>query len=232
MGLTIHYTIRWPEKNRMFWAQAVREARLRIARRRLGRVSPLRETDGTWAGGLQFEPIRSQPGQVGEVPPLCGRLFTLDVGEDCEPAVMGLCHYPPCIRRTWGDRHRLRGWIYRSFSKTQYAGLHGWTHFRRCHLAVIRALEVWRELGARVTIHDEGDYWPDHDEAALRRNLDQMNAAIAGAAGALKDFADDDGGPPVQSPIFAHPQFERLEAEGVSQHGKKIAALTRVLGRR
>jgi hypothetical protein len=59
-----------------------------------------------------------------------------------------------------------------------------------------------------------------------------MDGAIAGIAGALKDVADELGGPPVQSPIFAHPQFERIEANGVRRHGSKIAAAVRAIAGR
>jgi hypothetical protein len=160
-----------------------------------------------------------------EVQPEWGYLFTLDVGEDCEPMRLGLCRYPRF--------HYYKGrplftnqpdWRLSAFSKTQYASLHGWEHFRRCHLAVIAALGIWRKLGARVKISDEGEYWPRRSERTLRRELDQMNGIIAGLAGALKDAADDDGGPPVQSPIFAHPQFERLEAKGAEGAGAQVAA--------
>ena len=147
---------------------------------------------------------------------------------------MGLCRYPEKIWQTgrvWRLRE-LEGWRLKLFCKTQYASLHGWEHFRRCHLAVLAALGVWLDLGVEVQISDEGEYWPRRSERALRENIGMMNAAIAGVAGAFQDLADDDGGLPVQSPIFAHPQFERLEAEGVSRHGKKIAAVTRALGRR
>ena len=68
-------------------------------------------------------------------------------------------------------------------------------------------------MGLTVEINDEGEYWPGRDEAALRLNVGQMNGAIAGAAGAMKDAAGDDS---IQSPIFAHPQFEHLEAEGAA----------------
>ena len=73
-----------------------------------------------------------------------------------------------------------------------------------------------RRLGLSVEIHDEGDYWPSRDLKALRQNLDEMNGVVAAAAGALKDAAGDDS---IQSPMFAHPHFERLEAEGVRRFG-------------
>ena len=78
-----------------------------------------------------------------------------------------------------------------------------------------------------MKISDEGGYWPRRSERTLRQELDLMNGAIAGLAGALKDVGDEHGGPPVQSPIFAHPQFEHLEADGVARHGRNIAALVR-----
>jgi hypothetical protein len=130
-----------------------------------------------------------------------------------------------------GRRYRtgLRGWRFHGFSKTQYASLHGWEHFRRCHTAVIDLLAELRQLGVSVKISDEGDYWPRRNEAALRQNLGELNAAVASAAGALKDWGEKQGGPPVQSPIFAHPQFERLEAEGEARARGVVAALRQSL---
>ena len=103
-------------------------------------------------------------------------------------------------------------WRLRSFSKTQYASLHGWEHFRRCHVAVIDFLAALRPLGFNVKISDGGDYWPRRSERKLRAEIGLMNRLIAGAAGALKD-ADGDGNG-VQARIFERPPFERLEAEG------------------
>lgn len=54
------------------------------------------------------------------------------------------------------------------------------------------------------------------NQASLRRLL-QMNAVVAAAAGVLKDYAEESAGTRVQSPILAHPQFERLEAEGAAR---------------
>jgi hypothetical protein len=111
--------------------------------------------------------------------------------------------------------------------KTQFASLHGWEHFRRCHLAILGLLEEARRLGCRVTVFDEGEYWPGRNEAKLRKNVEEMNCAIAAAAGAMKDFdkAMDSAG--VRSLIFAHPQFERLEAKGAA--GKHVAAVRKAL---
>ena len=82
---------------------------------------------------------------------------------------------------------------------------------------MIDLLNEGRRLGCRVTITDEGEYWPRRNEAKLRRNVEQMNCAIAAAAGAMKDHDKATGAEGVQSPIFAHPQFEHLEAEGAAR---------------
>ena len=79
-----------------------------------------------------------------------------------------------------------------------------------------------------VEITDEGDYWPGRDLAALRRNLDEMNGVVAAAAGALKDWGEERGGAPVESPIFSHPHFERLEAAGAARgHASRLRKLLR-----
>ena len=75
----------------------------------------------------------------------------------------------------------------------------------------------------------EGEYWPGRNETALRQNVEQMNGAIAAAAGAMKDFDRAKGAACVQSPIFAHPQFERLEAEGAARG--HATALRKVLSK-
>jgi hypothetical protein len=78
-------------------------------------------------------------------------------------------------------------------------------------------LDAARRLGCRVNVIDEGEYWPGRNEAALRQNVEQMNCAVAAAAGALKDLDRAGSTAGVQSPIFAHPQFEHLEAEGAAR---------------
>jgi len=57
-----------------------------------------------------------------------------------------------------------------------------------------------------------------------------MNRLVAATTGALKDSyesrADES---PVQSPIFAHQQFERLEAEGGPRVAPALKKILRVL---
>ncbi|MDQ5978064.1 MAG: hypothetical protein QG602_1036, partial [Verrucomicrobiota bacterium] len=52
---------------------------------------------------------------------------------------------------------------------------------------------------------------------------------VAAFAGAMKDATEDaPGGASVQSPIFVHPQFERLEAEGIAREGKFVKQAVRL----
>lgn len=98
--------------------------------------------------------------------------------------------------------------------KTQYASLHGWESFRRCHLAAVDLALAGQSLGLDVRIEDEGGYWPGRNEVALRAAVERLNRLVAGLAGALKDVEDASGrAPSVESPVFEHPAFERLEAE-------------------
>jgi hypothetical protein len=129
-------------------------------------------------------------------------------------------------------RTHLPGWRFEGFTKTQYASLHGWEHFLRCHTAVVDLLAGAAQLGLTVTINDEGGYWPGRSLIALRAELDEMNGLVAAAAGALKDSYDSRADEsPVQSPIFAHQQFEQLEAEGASRVATVLEKLRTAIGK-
>src|ERR1035441_185459 len=130
------------------------------------------------------------------------------------------------------ERRKARGWRLAGFSKTQYASLHGWEHFQRCHCTVVNLLAASRTPELRVKISDEGDYWPRRSLAKLRQNLDHMNGLVAAAAGALKDhYEGAEGAKRVQSPVFAHPQFERLEAEGAMRVAPLLNKLRAAVGK-
>ena len=231
MGLTIHFDlIAPPETDAARAHELVRQMR-RLAqgfkqRGRLDDVRPIGHEQEAlrWAEESKTVPHPWSRGCQSsiDIPAEEGFLFFVGVGEDCEPLRLALCRYPKSVMMG-GKRYRtkLPGWRFHGFSKTQFASLHGWAHFRRCHTAVIDLLAAIRRLGLEVTISDEGDYWPGRSLPALRRNLDEMNGIVAAAAGALKDADDGEGGG-VQSPIFAHRDFERLEAEGHERAGDLI----------
>jgi hypothetical protein len=165
-----------------------------------------------------------------DVPPQTGHVFSVNVGQDCEPLLLGLCRYPATARHRGRDLPTKVGvgWRLRYFCKTQYASLHGWEYFLHCHRTVIDLLNFWRTLGVQVRISDGGGYWPRRSVATLRRNLDEMNGIVAAMGGALKDAG---GEAPVESPIFRHPQFERLEAAGARRHVGQLRQAVEVLQR-
>jgi hypothetical protein len=150
-----------------------------------------------------------------EILPEAGHIFLIKIGENCEPLRIGLCRYPATVH--FGGNELPTGkparWRLSAFCKTQYASLHGWDYFKRCHCAVVHLLAACRMPDLRVKIMDEGAYWPRRSVSKLRENLDRMNGLVAATAGALKDAAEGAPGA-VQSPIFGHKNFERLEAEG------------------
>lgn len=228
MGLTLHYKLRAPAGATdsgiaaLVAAMHAAATTLRRAGRieRVGRIAAAPE-DLAWLGEWMPVPVPGETNCVRgvEVPALDGQVFSVTLGEGCEPLRIGLCRYPDRVPDHQTGRTRAvrrRGWRLAGFCKTQYASLHGWEHFRRCHTAAVDLLAGLRRLGLRVWIQDEGGYWPGCDEGQLRRGLKQMNGIVAAFAGALKDAADATGGAPVQSPIFAHPHFERIEAEGAA----------------
>ena len=231
MGLTVHYQLSAPRFEPAAARQAVKQGHALALRRKqageVGGVSAIRE-DVTGHPLARQWVMYSVPGSENtrsgiEIRPVEGFLFTVNAGEDCEPLALGLCRYPETVLHKGASVPTKLGggWRFAGFSKTQDASLHGWEHFFRCHRAVVELLADWRTPDVRVKISDEGEYWPRRSVANLRRNVDQMNALVAGMAGALKD-GDDGEGARVQSPIFAHRDFERLEAAGEARSGKAI----------
>ena len=232
MGVTIHYTLSAPAALKPVEALGLVEQMRAVAldmkrRRRVKSVGDIAsDTAHALYEGRQFPNVRS--GWNGkeyspEVRPTRGAFFEVDVGKDCEPFLIGLFKYPARVTSCETDNNECQtkmgwGWQYHRHCKTQYASLHGWTHFRRCHVAVVDFLIALRALGIAVKISDEGHYWPGRSVRALRENVGMMNRVIAAAAGAMKDAFDDGS---IQAAIFAHPQFERLEAEGADLLAKR-----------
>lgn len=244
MGLTVHYHMTVPADLAEAEAKKIVES-LQLTAGRLclkmwvDNVHPITSDPKTLrrhATRWRFMRERGHPTRKHhvEIPPSAGFLFCVDVGRDCEPLWLGLCRYPKTV--CYGGRNVRtladKGWRFHGFSKTQFASLHGWEHFMRCHCAVVHLLAASRSPDLRVKISDEGDYWPRRSLTKLRENLDQMNGIVAAAAGALRDhFPAAKPEDAVQSPIFAHRQFERLEAEGAQRLGTKLKQLRSLLGR-
>lgn len=169
------------------------------------------------------------------VEPTDGWIFLVQLGAGSEPLVLGLCRYPATVKapggEAWLSSGKDGGWHFLASCKTQYASLHGWESFRRCHLAAVDLALAGQTLGLEVRVEDEGGYWPGRNEVALRASVERLNRLVAGLAGALKDASDDSGNSPsVESPILEHPAFERLEAEALdSADARKLRDALRVV---
>lgn len=246
MGLTIHYQIRLKasdtESGYVDALQIVKRAQAfarKLERQRL--VAGVGEITSS-AAALAIAPVFNrrfnQEHGWGWKPafPEAGWLFQVDIGDGCESLRLGLCRYPyagPYIGpRRWAKLHSPEQAVWRleGFCKTQYASRHGWEHFRRCHVEVIELLEHWRTFGASVQIKDEGGFWPRYSENKLRRNIVEYDQCIAAFGGALKDAAGECG-ETIEAPIFNHPQFEQLEAQGMAEHGGKIGRAVEIVKR-
>ena len=54
-------------------------------------------------------------------------------------------------------------------------------------------LEHMQQLGFRVRVSDEGDFWEGTRLAVLAKNIGEYDAMLAGMAGLLKDAAEASG---------------------------------------
>ena len=238
MGLSIHYQIHLEPGDAVNARQLVRTLHRRARElARAGKIEKVHSISSAhddldrFASLFITRPDPDDPHTIRgiSVPPVEGCIFPVGIGEGCELLWLGLCRYPATVRHDGRDVVTKfdHGWRMQGACKTQYASRQSWEHFQRCHTTVIALLRHCADLGARVRISDEGGWWPRRSDATLRRKLDEMNGIVAAFAGAMKD-ADDEGGPTIASPIFAHPHFERIEAEGVARHGAKIAAAKKI----
>ena len=147
--------------------------------------------------------------------------FSTLVGPGCESAEFGLCMIPQFVtiplngaryRRPMPDSDK---WTFHSFCKTQYASdprCGGTQNFLKCHLTVIKALDIAKEIGFDVTVNDEGDYFNNRDQTELLKNIGVHNEMIAGLAGQLDDAAKE-AGMTTEAPIKQYSNFEHLEAD-------------------
>lgn len=236
MGLTIHYTLSMKKGTTFRFLRDLLKGTARLARKigcaHVGKVLHSTETDPTALPFFETYPGRERRLAGGSG--THGWLLEVWPGEGCETAKFGILRerreIPSKGRKTvWPPRYRTR-WTLHWFCKTQYAGEHGWEHFLKCHLRVIRLLDYWREMGAQVKVHDEGGYWESRSEKKLRQELGDYDRLIAGLGGVFKDACDASGGRlSVESPIFSYKNFERLEHEGQQEFGGRIQQLHETL---
>lgn len=130
------------------------------------------------------------------------RGFLAHPGKGSEPASFGF------LLREFHD-DSSHEWFWQGMCKTQYASILGEKHFIDCHLRLVDMMEYAIQLGIDVTVWDEGHYWETRDHNRLLTEVDKMNRLVARVAGRFHDAIG--GVAPVHSPIFEHPEFERLE---------------------
>ncbi len=201
----------------------------------------LADDDSRWHPGARYvtDPARQRheviEGEVGDVPVEAHIIHADDSGlievrpieaywfaanhPGSEPCILGLARYLAVVERRAEDRRPGaldtglgEGWHWQHFTKTQYAGMPqygGPDNFLRAHKAVVALLDEAIRLGIDVDVADDSEYWRHRDDERMLRTLREWNGLIAAVGGMLKDRIAD-----VQSPIFEHPEFEHLEAEG------------------
>lgn len=174
-------------------------------------------------GGKPVHTEGSEATCIMGVTPLHVIAFSTLVGPGCESAEFGLCRVPRFVTiKLEGIQYRRPmpesdKWTFHSFCKTQYASdprCGGVQNFLKCHLTVIKALDIAKEIGFDVTVNDEGDYWTTRDQTELLKNIGVHNEMIAALAGQLNDAAKAVG-MTMEAPITAYPNFEHLEADSV-----------------
>jgi hypothetical protein len=240
MGLSINYRIHAPvgvnpaDAKRLLTAMHSLAVGMRQRQllQTVRRVQPAAGSDFPLLNEWQLVTVDAHTSRGIAVPPRDGGFFLVELGDDAEPLTLGLCSYPDAVFDPVNGRRRKvsrTGWRFASSCKTQYAHLHGWEHFRRCHVAAIELLAGFQQLGLQVVIDDEGGYWPSRDVAALREKIRRYDGLVAAFAGMIKDAGDEAGLENIRAPILAHPSFEHVEAEGQAQHGKKLRQALKIV---
>lgn len=153
--------------------------------------------------------------------------FTAFPGEECEPMNCLLARYPEVADVNGRSvRPGVTGWRGSAFTKTQYASTVSAEHFLRCHRTVVAALDAAKALGLLGSVLDESEYWHHRDDARLLATVQDWNAKLAGFVGALETVTGEE----TPAPIKRHPEFERLEHQGLDRDATLLAkAVARVL---
>jgi hypothetical protein len=199
-------------------------------------------------GGLYLSRTRRDGDQeTVYVPGLHAMFFHVRV-EGAESAVIGLANHPPVslhrediIQRdkNGSERSRLLGqgdpiefstrrrgyYSWHSFCKTQYAAhpkLGGEANFLKAHLSLIELLDQILAVGVQMRIRDDSRYAQHRDVDRLLRCSRKWDALVANIVGNLGDALGDELGS-LAAPIKQRPDFEHLEAKGISLLRKMAA---------
>ena len=168
--------------------------------------------------------------------------------QGAESAPIGLASHPPVVvhredvierNKDGSERGRRLGqgdhiefptrrggcYSWHSFCKTQYAGnpkLGGEANFLKSHLSLIELLDQIQAAGVKIRIRDDSRYANHRDVNRLLRSLRDWDAIVAKFVGNLGDALGDESGA-LLAPIKDRPDFEHLEAKGISVLRKMAA---------
>jgi hypothetical protein len=207
--------------------------------------------DSVCQGGLYLSRTRADGDQETVHVPALHTLFFYVHVQGAESAPIGLASHPPVVlhredvierNEDGSERGRLLGqgdpvelptrrrgyYSGQSFCKTQSAAnpkLGGEPNFLKAHLSLIELLDQIRAAGVKVRIRDDSRYARHRDVNRLLRCLRNWDAIVAKIVGNLDDALGDQAGSLI-APIKERPDFEHLEAKGISVL-RKIAARQR-----
>ncbi len=99
-------------------------------------------------------------------------------------------------------------WKCSGFTKTQYA-----EQFVKCHLLVIKALDLLKEQGFTVKVSDEGHYWETRDLKVLAKNINDYTALIKSIFGTIKDKVDGQSNVEIVSSIEGCENYMNVEED-------------------
>lgn len=171
MGLSIAYQLRLPaatpaDEVHAILTRAAEHARALGCPEVRGPLTPDVENQ------IGYERRQSAIGRPFWVPPSAGWLVRADLGEGCESLRLALFRHPMHVQYDPMELIETKlptDWHYDGWCKTGYAANVGWEHFLACHQRVLALLRFLRRLGVKVSIQDEGGYYPRKDETGLRR---------------------------------------------------------------
>ena len=130
------------------------------------------------------------------------RGFFVHPGRGCESASFGLFPRLDASGATMD-------WYWHCSCKTQYASAVSDAHLIACHTGLVRLIDLAVQIGFQVEVRDETHYWETRDESRLLKEVHAMNWIVAAFAGRMSDAVGS--AHRLESPIFDHPRFERLE---------------------
>ena len=116
--------------------------------------------------------------------------------QDYETATLDLWAGEGCEGTNLIFSKKRKYWRCKGFTKTQYA-----EQFVKCHLLVIRALDLLKEQGFEVKVKDEGHYWKTRDLEVLAQNINDYTTLIKNLFGTITTQLESNNDIKIVAPI-------------------------------